>query len=175
MTLQQVAVKDAGRELFGSDVGPFSWTGMTTADFQEFGKRPSLKEKSKMWHWTWNTELRITGQKKNWSHNISCGVYYFGKLSSRLVEYVHCRPTAKRQCFNWSQVISKLELGSESDVSVYLRLESTTGTVAHRRETDTPTEVLLIIDPDVQQSNVIEDILNPRPSTASSSGRWTGY
>jgi len=29
MTLQQVAVKDTGRKLFGSDVGPFLWTGVT--------------------------------------------------------------------------------------------------------------------------------------------------
>jgi len=47
---------------------------------------------------TWHCQYAI--HEKNWSHNISRGVYYFGKLSSSLVEYVHC--TAKRQCFNWS-------------------------------------------------------------------------
>ena len=50
ITLQHVAVKDIGRKLFGSEVCPFFWTGVTIAYFQVSGKQPSKNEILKTWH-----------------------------------------------------------------------------------------------------------------------------
>ena len=59
ITLQHVAVKDIGRKLFGSEVGPFLWTGVTIEYFQVSGKQPSKNEILKIWH---NGLLRLLAQ-----------------------------------------------------------------------------------------------------------------